>query len=306
MLSYYIPVSHYVGAIDQGTTSTRFAIFDADGHIVACAQKEHQQIYPRPGWVEHDADEIWTCTQTVIQDALDHSGVRAQDIAAIGITNQRETTLAWNRKTGRPVAHAIVWQDTRVSDYVSQFTTGGGQDRFRATTGLPLSTYFSSLKIRWILDNVAGLRSQAEAGEILFGNIDAYLVWNLTGGPDGGLHVTDVTNASRTQLMNLETLAWDPDLSARHIIDDAYAANPFVNDAPPPQGTVPLGQFACPLVSRVEGGAGRSAVRTMWYPGGAVAAAAAGAAVPATSPATPGITTRAPVTILRMCMSVLW
>lgn len=205
-------MSHYVGAIDQGTTSTRFAIFDADGHIVACAQKEHQQIYPRPGWVEHDADEIWTCTQTVIQDALDHSGVRAQDIAAIGITNQRETTLAWNRKTGRPVAHAIVWQDTRVSDYVSQFTTGGGQDRFRATTGLPLSTYFSSLKIRWILDNVAGLRSQAEAGEILFGNIDAYLVWNLTGGPDSGLHVTDVTNASRTQLMNLETLAWDPDL----------------------------------------------------------------------------------------------
>jgi glycerol kinase len=205
-------VSHYVGAIDQGTTSTRFAIFDADGQIVACAQKEHQQIYPRPGWVEHDADEIWTCTQTVIHDALDHSGMRAQDIAAIGITNQRETTLAWDRKTGKPVAHAIVWQDTRVSDYVSQFTARGGQDRFRAKTGLPLSTYFSSLKIRWLLDNVDGLRSQAEAGEILFGNIDTYLVWNLTGGPDGGLHVTDVTNASRTQLMNLETLAWDPDL----------------------------------------------------------------------------------------------
>jgi glycerol kinase len=205
-------VSHYVGAIDQGTTSTRFAIFDADGQIVACAQKEHQQIYPRPGWVEHDADEIWTCTQTVIHDALDHSGIRAQDIAAIGITNQRETTLAWDRKTGKPVAHAIVWQDTRVSDYVSQFTARGGQDRFRAKTGLPLSTYFSSLKIRWLLDNVDGLRSQAEAGEILFGNIDTYLVWNLTGGPDGGLHVTDVTNASRTQLMNLETLAWDPDL----------------------------------------------------------------------------------------------
>jgi glycerol kinase len=205
-------VARYIGAIDQGTTSTRFAIFDADSNLIACSQKEHRQIYPRPWWVEHDADEIWQSTQQVIQDALDQAHIPGRELAAIGITNQRETTVLWKRNDGKPVAHAIVWQDARVDDYVSEFSRTGGQDRFRAKTGLPLSTYFSSLKIRWLLDKVPGLRSHADSGEVLFGNVDTYLVWKLTGGPHGGIHITDVTNASRTQLMNLETLAWDADL----------------------------------------------------------------------------------------------
>lgn len=202
----------YSGTIDQGTTSTRFIIFDASGRIVACAQKEHEQIYPQPGWVEHDPEEIWRRTRDVIADAMQQAGVHATDLAAIGITNQRETTILWNRKTGKPVANALVWQDTRVADYVVEFSNEGGQDRLRAATGLPLSTYFSGLKIRWLLENVPGVRKQAEAGDVLFGNVDSFLLWNLTGGPHGGVHVTDVTNASRTQLMNLQSLSWDRQL----------------------------------------------------------------------------------------------
>jgi glycerol kinase len=199
----------YIGAIDQGTTSTRFIVFDRAGRIAASAQKEHEQIYPRPGWVEHDPNEIWRRTQEVIGDAMAQRGLRPQDLAAIGITNQRETTVVWNRHTGTPVSNALVWQDMRVGDDVAAMSRDGGADRFRSETGLPLSTYFSSLKLRWILENVPGAREQAEAGDLLFGNIDTFLVWHLT-----GLHLTDVTNASRTQLMNLKTLDWDAGLLA--------------------------------------------------------------------------------------------
>jgi glycerol kinase len=202
----------YLGALDQGTTSTRFMVFDRAGRIVSVAQKEHQQIYPRPGWVEHDPDEIWRRTQEVIAEAMQQKNLRPQDLAAMGITNQRETTIVWNRKTGRPVYNALVWQDTRVEGAVAEFAREGGQDRFRAKTGLPLATYFSGLKIRWLLDNVKGAREQAEAGELVFGNVDTFLLWQLTGGTRGGIHVTDVSNASRTQLMNLQTLAWDPEI----------------------------------------------------------------------------------------------
>ena len=204
----------YIGAIDQGTTSTRFIVFDKSGRIVSVAQKEHQQIYPRPGWVEHDPEEIWRRTREVIAEAMQRRDLRPSDLAAIGITNQRETTVVWDRRTGKPVCNAIVWQDTRVFDAVAEFSREGGQDRFRQKTGLPLATYFSGLKIRWILDNVAGVREQAESGEVIFGNIDTYLVWNLTGGPQGGIYITDVSNASRTQLLDLETLQWDQEILA--------------------------------------------------------------------------------------------
>lgn len=200
---------NYIGAIDQGTTSTRFIVFDRAGKIVSVAQQEHKQIYPRPGWVEHDPEEIWQRTQQVITQAMEARGLRSSDLAAVGITNQRETTVVWNRKTGKPGYNAIVWQDTRVADSVTEFSARGGQDRYRAQTGLPLATYFSGLKIRWILREVPDARAQAEAGELLCGTIDSFLIWNLTGGPSRGVHVIDVTNASRTQLMNLSTLAWD-------------------------------------------------------------------------------------------------
>ena len=202
----------YIGAIDQGTTSTRFIVFDRAGRIVSVAQKEHEQIYPQPGWVEHDAREIWRRTEEVTEAAMKQKGLRPEDLAAIGITNQRETTVLWDRKTGEPVYNALVWQDTRVDSYVSELARTGGPDRLRAKTGLPLATYFSGLKIRWVLDHVPGVRARAEAGDILFGNIDSYLLWNLTGGPRGGVHLTDCTNASRTQLMNLATLNWDDEL----------------------------------------------------------------------------------------------
>jgi glycerol kinase len=206
----------YIGAIDQGTTSTRFIVFDRAGKAVACAQKEHRQIYPRAGWVEHDAGEIWQRTQEVMGEAMAQSGLKAADVAAIGITNQRETTVVWERKTGKPLANAIVWQDTRVAAEVSSFAREMGNDFFRHRTGLPLSTYFSALKLRWILENIPGARRQADAGELLFGTIDTFLVWKLTGGAGTGakpgLHITDVTNASRTQLMNLKTLEWDAEL----------------------------------------------------------------------------------------------
>jgi len=202
----------YIGAIDQGTTSSRFIVFDRSGRIVSTAQREHEQIYPKPGWVEHDPKEIWRRTSEVIQEAMEACGLRPHDLAAIGITNQRETTVVWHRKSGDPVYNAIVWQDTRVAPAVAEFAAHGGQDRYRARTGLPLATYFSGLKIRWILESVAGARAEAEAGDLLFGNIDTFLIWHLTGGAQGGVHVTDVTNASRTQLMNLATLEWDREI----------------------------------------------------------------------------------------------
>ena len=205
-------MASYIGAIDQGTTSSRFIVFDRSGRIVSTAQREHEQIYPKPGWVEHDPEEIWRRTEGVIQEAMEARGLRPEDLAAIGITNQRETTVVWHKRTGKPVYNAIVWQDTRVASVVAEFAANGGQDRYRAKTGLPLATYFSGLKIRWILEEVAGARAQAEAGDLLFGNIDTFLIWNVTGGTQGGVHVTDVTNASRTQLMDLNTLQWDQDI----------------------------------------------------------------------------------------------
>jgi glycerol kinase len=205
-------VADYIGAIDQGTTSTRFIVFDRRGNIVAQAQKEHEQIYPRPGWVEHDPQEIWFRTQQVIGEAMQQAGLRPRDLAGIGITNQRETTIVWDRKTGQAVSNALVWQDTRVAECVERLAAKGGADRFRAKTGLPLATYFSALKLQWILDNVAGARERVAGGDLLFGTVDSFLVWHLTGGPSGGIHITDVTNASRTQLMNLQSLAWDQEL----------------------------------------------------------------------------------------------
>ncbi len=199
----------YIGAIDQGTTSTRFIVFDRAGKIVSSAQEEHRQIYPKPGWVEHDALEIWARTQSVLAKAMETGGLRPADLAAIGVTNQRETTVVWSRKTGKPVCNAIVWQDTRVAPDVAAFSAKGGRDRYRAQTGLPLATYFSGLKIRWILENVRDVRARAENGELLCGTIDSFLIWNLTGGATDGVHVTDVTNASRSQLMDLATLEWD-------------------------------------------------------------------------------------------------
>src|SRR6266550_622684 len=205
-------MASYIGAIDQGTTSSRFIVFDRSGRIVSTAQREHEQIYPKPGWVEHDPEEIWRRNDGVIHEAMEARGLRPQDLAAIGITNQRETTVVWHKKTGQPAYNAIVWQDTRVAPAVAEFATRGGQDRYRTKTGLPLATYFSGLKIRWILEEIAGTRARAEAGDLLFGNIDTFLIWHLTGGPNSGVHITDVTNASRTQLMNLNTLQWDRDI----------------------------------------------------------------------------------------------
>jgi glycerol kinase len=205
-------VKTYLGAIDQGTTSTRFIVFDKAGRIVSAAQKEHEQIFPQPGWVEHNPEEIWQRTREVMAEALAKGKLTSDDLAAIGITNQRETSVVWEKATGKPVMNAIVWQDTRVGPDVAHFSAQGGQDRFRAKTGLPLSTYFSGLKLRWILKNVRGAVERAQDGELLFGNIDTYLLWNLTGGPRGGVHATDVTNASRTQLLNLKTLDWDDEL----------------------------------------------------------------------------------------------
>nr|CAR66246.1 putative glycerol kinase [Streptomyces clavuligerus] len=202
----------FVAAIDQGTTSSRCIVFDQHGAIVAVDQREHRQIFPRPGWVEHDAAEIWSTVRAVVAGAIDRAGLTADRISALGITNQRETTVLWERATGRPVHHAIVWQDTRTAALCAELGGADGQDRFREATGLPLASYFSGPKAAWLLDEVPGLRARAEAGEIAFGTIDSWLIWNLTGGTEGGVHVTDVTNASRTLLMNLRTLQWDPEI----------------------------------------------------------------------------------------------
>lgn len=206
-------MSHrFVGAIDQGTTSSRFILFDEAGRIVASHQLEHKQIYPQPGWVEHDPLEIWQRTADVIRATMQKSGVTAREIVSVGITNQRETVVCWNPKNGKPWCNALVWQDMRTSDSIEALAAQGGYDRFRARTGLPLAAYFSGSKMKWILDHVGGVREAAGRGEAVFGTIDTYLIWQLTGGPGRGVHVTDVTNASRTFLMNLETLAWDDEL----------------------------------------------------------------------------------------------
>ncbi|HMB95371.1 MAG TPA: glycerol kinase GlpK, partial [Tepidisphaeraceae bacterium] len=198
----------YIAAIDQGTTSTRCILFDRDG-IVTMAQREHEQIFPHPGWVEHDPIEIWHRTEEVIAQAIRSANVRSGDIAAIGIANQRETTIVWDRITGQPFCNAIVWQDTRTKEICDSLAKDGGQDRFRDRVGLPLATYFSGPKIKWILDNIPGVRESANTGRAIFGTVDSWLIWHLTGGVRGGAHVIDVTNASRTMLMNLRTLKWD-------------------------------------------------------------------------------------------------
>ncbi|MFF3142925.1 glycerol kinase GlpK [Streptomyces sp. NPDC057927] len=231
----------YVAAIDQGTTSSRCIIFDRSGAIVAVDQREHRQIFPKPGWVEHDATEIWTNVQEVVAGAIEKAGITRDDIKAIGITNQRETTVLWDRATGKPVHNAIVWQDTRTSALCTQLGGTDGQDRFREQTGLPLASYFSGPKAAWLLDNVPGLRARAERGEIAFGTIDSWLIWNLTGGTDGGRHVTDVTNAGRTMLMNLETLQWDQSILAA--IDVPEAVLPEIRSSAEVYGTA-VGQLA--------------------------------------------------------------
>jgi glycerol kinase len=208
-------MTDYVAAIDQGTTSTRFMIFDHEGRVVNSHQIEHEQIFPRAGWVEHDAEEIWRNTREVVGAALAKADLTASNIAAVGVTNQRETALVWERSTGKPVYNAIVWQDTRTDRICEELgALGGGAERYKDKVGLPLATYFSGPKIRWILDNVSGARDAAERGELLFGNMDTWLLWNMTGGPEGGIHITDVTNASRTMLMDLSTLQWDADIAA--------------------------------------------------------------------------------------------
>ncbi len=202
-------MAKYAAAIDQGTTSTRFMVFDHAGRVVCYDQKEHAQIFPKPGWVEHRPDEIWERAQSVIRGALQKGNIDPKDIAAVGITNQRETTVVWDKKTGEPLYNAIVWQDTRTDQIINELAKQGGRDRFRDKVGLPLATYFSGPKVRWILDNVDGARAAVNRGDAIFGTIDTFLAWHLTGGTNGGVHVTDVTNASRTMLMDLKTLDWD-------------------------------------------------------------------------------------------------
>ena len=207
-------MAKYVAAVDQGTTSTRCMIFNHSGEPVAADQMEHEQIYPKPGWVEHDPMEIWDRTRDVVRNAMRKAGATADDLAAVGVTNQRETAVVWDKNTGRPYYNAIVWQDTRTDRIVNELAKDGGQDRFRPKVGLPLATYFSGPKVKWILDNVDGVKEAAERGDAIFGNIDTWVIWNLTGGPNGGKHVTDVTNASRTLMMDLETLNWDEEIAA--------------------------------------------------------------------------------------------
>ena len=235
----------YVVAIDQGTTSTRAILFDHAGTPVATGQREHRQIFPHAGWVEHDATEIRDNTFAVLTDALAAAGAGPADVAAIGITNQRETTIVWDRATGEPIANAIVWQDTRTQHLVDRLAADGGVDRFRARTGLPLATYFSATKIAWLLDSVDGARARAEAGELAFGTTDSWVLWNLTGGPDGGVHATDVTNASRTLLMDLATLAWDDDLLTtfgipRALLPEIRSSSELFGAAVAPLAGVPI------------------------------------------------------------------
>lgn len=240
----------FVGALDQGTTSSRFILFDHGGKIVASHQLEHRQIYPKPGWVEHDPLEIWQRSSDVIRATMQKSGVTSEQIVSIGITNQRETVVCWNPKTGKPFYNAIVWQDMRTSGLIDSLASDGGPDRFRRITGLPLAAYFSASKMKWILDNVPGVREAGERGEAVFGTIDTYLVWQLTGGPGKGALVTDVTNASRTFLMNLETLSWDREMLEVFTVPEkmlpeirsSVAAVPYGESSPegPFGGRVPI------------------------------------------------------------------
>ncbi|NJP35731.1 glycerol kinase GlpK [Micromonospora thermarum] len=241
-------MADFVGAVDQGTTSTRFMIFDHGGNEIGRHQLEHQQIMPQAGWVEHNPLEIWERTQTVIQTAMNERGLSASDLAALGITNQRETTVVWNRRTGRPYYNAIVWQDTRTDRIASALEREGKGDVIRRKAGLPPATYFSGGKIQWILENVEGVREAAERGEAIFGNTDSWLLWNLTGGTEGGVHVTDPTNASRTMLMNLETLDWDDELLSFFDIPRAMLPEIRPSSDPNTYGTTaPHGPFTGPV-----------------------------------------------------------
>jgi glycerol kinase len=231
----------FVISIDQGTTSTRAMVFDHAGRAVAAGQKEHRQFLPRPGWVEHDPVEIWDNVREVVAVALSRAGLTRHDIAAVGLTNQRETTVVWDRRTGAPVCNAIVWQDVRTQQLCDELAEDGGPDRFRAVTGLPLTPYFSGTKLKWILDHVPGARAAAEAGELLFGTVDSWLLWNLTGGPDGGVHATDVTNASRTLFMDLRTLQWDESILAQFGIPAAMM--PAIRSSAEAYGTVHSSQL---------------------------------------------------------------
>src|SRR5690242_20617475 len=238
-------VADFVGAVDQGTTSTRFMIFDHSGNEVGKHQLEHEQIMPQPGWVEHNPVEIWERTRSVIETALGQANLTAADLAALGITNQRETSLVWNRRTGRPYHNAIVWQDTRTDRIASALDRDGRGDVIRRKAGLPPATYFSGGKLQWILENVDGVRADAERGDALFGTPDTWVLWNLTGGTHGGVHVTDVTNASRTMLMNLETLDWDDELLSLFGIPRAMLPDIRPSSSPEPYGVTlsggPLG-----------------------------------------------------------------
>jgi glycerol kinase len=241
-------VSDFIGAIDQGTTSTRFMVFDHSGAEVARHQLEHAQILPRPGWVEHDPAEIWERTRTVVEQALATANLRTADLAALGLTNQRETTLVWNRRTGRPYGHAIVWQDTRTDRIAAALDRDGRGDVIRHKAGLPPATYFSGAKLQWLLDHVDGLRADAERGEAIFGTVDSWLLWNLTGGTSGGVHVTDVTNASRTMLMNLQTLDWDDELLGFFTVPRPMLPRIVPSSAPEPYGmTTSTGPFGAHL-----------------------------------------------------------
>jgi glycerol kinase len=235
-------MAEYAAALDQGTTSSRCMIFDHGGQVAAVEQLEHEQIYPKPGWVEHDPNEVWQRCRQVMDAALGKVGGNAGDIAAIGVTNQRETTVVWDRNTGEPVFNAIVWQDTRTDKICEELSQDGGQDRFRLKNGLPIATYFSGPKVRWILENVDGTRERAEAGELLFGNMDTWCIWNMTGGTDGGLHITDPSNASRTMLMNLATLDWDDELL--DTIGVPRAMLPEIRPSSATYGEVKEGAFA--------------------------------------------------------------
>ena len=237
-------MADFVGAIDQGTTSTRFMVFDHSGAEVARHQLEHTQIMPRPGWVEHNPIEIWERTCAVIMTVLNSTNLRASDLAALGLTNQRETTLVWNRRTGRPYGNAIVWQDTRTDRIASALDRDGRGDVIRHKAGLPPATYFSAGKLQWMLASIDGLRADAERGDAIFGTIDTWLLWNLTGGSSGGVHVTDVTNASRTMLMNLQTLDWDDELLGFFAVPRQMLPRILPSSTPEPYGTTsPQGPF---------------------------------------------------------------
>jgi glycerol kinase len=225
----------YVAALDQGTTSTRCILFDHQGRLVSVAQREHAQHYPQPGWVEHDAAEIWRNAQRVVAEAVARAGASPAQVTALGIANQRETTVLWDRRTGVPVGPAVVWQDVRTAGLVDALAADGGADRFRERCGLPLATYFAGPRVRWLLDHEPGLRARAARGDVLFGTMDSWLVWNLTGGPAGGVHVTDVTNASRTMLMDLATLQWDDELLAA--LDVPRACLPEIRSSAEVYGT---------------------------------------------------------------------